>query len=180
MAKNVKATKKDNKKARFNVIDALIILLVLAIAVGMFFRAHIVEKLWADTQSTDYVISFSIDDIRYTTPTYINVGDKVYFADSGELLGEFISESDNVNALNITPASKYFTDSDGNVVEVFYPDGESRVDAKGRIQCKGYYSNDGGFSIDGRNYLAPGQSINVKTELVSVTINIMSIDPLAE
>ena len=180
MAKNVNVAKKDKKKAHFNVIDALIILLVLLIAVGMFFRARIVERLWADTQSSDYVISFSIDDIRYTTPTYINVGDKVYFADSGEYLGEFISESDNVNALNIAPASKYFTDSNGNVVEVFYPDGESRVDAKGRIQCKGYYSKDGGFSIDGRQYLAPGQSINVKTELVSVTINIMSIDPLAE
>ena len=171
---------KDNKKAHFNVMDALIILLVLAVAVGMFFRGRIVEKIWEQTQSAGYVVSFSIEDIKYTTPNYIDVGDKVYFADNGELLGEFMSESDNVNALNITPASKYFYDSNGNVVEVFYPDGESRVDAKGRILCDGYYNSDGGFSVDGRHYLAPGQSISVRTELVSVTINIMSIDPLAE
>ncbi len=177
MAKKVK---KANKKAHFNVIDALIILLVISVAVGVFFRARIAEKLWAQTQSSDYVVSFSIEDIKYTTPTYINVGDEVYFADNGELLGEFISESDNVNALNITPASKYFYDSNGNVVEVFYPDGESRIDAKGRILCKGYYAQDGGFSVDGRHYLAPGQSISVRTELVSVTINIMSIEALAE
>ncbi len=175
-----KKMKKDNKKAHFNVVDAVIILLVISVAVGVFFRGRIVEKLWEQTQSADYVVSFSIEDIKYTTPTYINVGDKVYFADNGELIGEFMSESDNANALNITPASKYFYDSNGNVVEVFYPDGESRVDAKGRILCKGYYGEDGGFSVDGRHYLAPGQSINVKTELVSVTINIMSIEPLSE
>lgn len=180
MAKNVKTIKKDSKKAHFNVVDALIILLVISVAVGMFFRARIVEKLWSQTQSAEYAISFSIEDIRYSTPTYINVGDKVYFADSGELIGEFIKESDNANALSIAPASKYFTDSNGNVVEVFYPDGESRVDAKGRILCHGYYGKDGGFSVDGRHYLAPGQSIDVKTELVSVTINIMSIEPIAE
>ena len=177
-----KKVKKDNKKkkAHFNVMDALIILLVIAIGVGIFFRGRIVEKIWAQTSSASYAVSFSIEDIKYTTPNYIDVGDKVYFADNGELLGEFMSESDNVNALNITPASKYFYDSNGNVVEVFYPDGESRVDAKGRILCEGYYNSDGGFSVDGRHYLAPGQSISIKTELVSVTINIMSIDLIEE
>ena len=168
------------KKVHFNVIDAIIILLVIAIAAGVFFRSYIIDKLWANSKSGDYVISFSIEDIRYTTPTYMNVGDEVYISDSGELLGTLISESDNVNALSITPASKYFTDENGNVVEVFYPDAESRVDVKGSIQCVGYYGEDGGFSVDGRHYLAPGQSILVKTELVTVTINIMSIELLAE
>ena len=175
---NVAAATKN--KAHFNVIDAIIILLVIAIGAGIFFRSYIVEKLWASSKTDDYVISFSIEDIRYTTPTYMNVGDKVYFSDNGEFFGTLLSESENVNALNITPASKFFTDPAGNVVEVFYPDAESRVDVKGRIHCQGYYGEDGGFSIDGRHYLAPGQSILVNTELVSVTINIMSIELLAE
>lgn len=168
-----------NSKAHFNVIDAVVIVLVIAIGLGIFFRARIVDKLWAESKMGDYVISFSIEDIRYSTPTYMNVDDKVYFAD-GELLGTLMSESDNVNALNITPCAKYFTDNNGNIVEVFYPDSESRVDVKGKIQCKGYYDDEGGFSIDGRHYIAPSQNIEVKTELVSVSINIMSIEPLAE
>ena len=167
-------------KAHFNVIDAVVILLVIAIGLGIFFRARIVDKLWAESKMGDYVISFSIEDIRYSTPTYMNVGDKVYFADDGDLFGTLVSESDNVNALNITPSSRYFADNNGNIVEVFYPDAESRVDVKGSIQCVGYYGEDGGFSVDGRHYLAPGQSILVKTELVTVTINIMSIELLAE
>ena len=179
MANNKKESTATNSKAHFNVIDAVVILLVIAIGLGIFFRARIVDKLWAESKMGDYVISFSIEDIRYSTPTYMNVGDEVYFAD-GELLGELISESDNVNALNITPAAKYFADNNGNMVEVFYPDSESRVDVKGKIQCQGYYDEDGGFSIDGRHYIAPSQNIDVKTELVSVSINIMSIEPLTE
>ena len=181
MAKNKKeSTVGANGKAHCNVIDAVVIVLVIAIGLGIFFRARIVDKLWAESRMGDYVISFSIEDIRYSTPTYMNVDDKVYFADDGELLGTLVSESDNVNALNITPSAKYFADINGNMVEVFYPDSESRVDVKGKIQCQGYYDEDGGFSIDGRHYIAPSQNIGVKTELVTVNINIMSIEPLAE
>ncbi|MBR2387842.1 MAG: DUF4330 family protein [Clostridia bacterium] len=182
MAKNINkdGVAATNKKAHFNIIDAAIIILIISIVLGIVFRSHIIERLWAESKTDDYVVSFSVDNIRYTTPSYLEVGDEVYFADSGDLFGTLMSESDNVNALNITPASEFFTDANGNVVEVFYPDEESRVDTKGRIECRGYYGEDGGFSIDGRHYVAPGQSVNVKTELVTLTIRITDIVPLAK
>ena len=90
-----------------------------------------------------------------------------------------MSESENVNALSITPAVKHFTDSEGKVVEVFYPS-DTRIDAKGRIECMGYYNDKGGFTVDGRKYLAPGQSVDVQTELVTVTVTITSIDLVKE
>ena len=167
-------------KAHFNIIDATIIVLVLAVIFGIVFRSHIIDMLWAQSKTDDYVVSFSIENIRYSTPSYLSVGDEVYFDEGSGLLGTLVSESENVNALNITPASEHFTDANGNIVEVFYPDEESRVDTKGRIQCRGYYGEDGGFSVEGRHYIAPGQSIKVRTELVTVTINITSIDPLVK
>ena len=167
-------------KAHFNVIDAVVIVLVIAVALGVYFRFNIVDRLRSQANTADYAVSFSVEDIRYTTPNYINVGDEVYFADSGELFGTLMSESENTNALNIVPASKYFKDSNGNVVQVFYPDGESRVDAKGRISCRGYYDESGGFSVDGRQYIAPGQTLNVRTELVTLTLTVTSIEAIAE
>ena len=180
MAKKEKNVTVSKKTAHFNVVDAVIIVLVIAVALGIYFRFNIIERLWAQSNTDDYAVSFSVKDIRYTTPTYINVGDKVYFADSSEFFGTVMSESENVNALNITPASKYFTDSNGNIVEVFYPDGESRVDAKGRVQCAGYYTEDGGFTIDGRTFIAPGQTVTVNTELVTLTVTVTSIDLITE
>ena len=167
-------------RAHFNVIDAVIIILVIAVALGIYSRFNVVETLWAKNETEKYAVSFSVKDIRYTTATYVNVGDKVYFADNDELFGAIMSESeDNVNALGITPSSKYFTDSEGKVVEVFYPS-DTRIDVKGRIECTGYYNGEGGFTVDGRKYLAPGQTVEVRTELVTVTITVTSIDLIEE
>ena len=172
--KKDKAARKN--RPHFNAIDAMIIILVIVAIVGVYFRYTIVDFLTGDRNVDEYVVSFSIEDIRYTTPNYINVGDNVYFASSGELLGILTSESENnKEPLNITLASEKFTDSDGNIVEVFYPE-ETRVNAKGRILCKGNYSSSGGFSVDGNEYIAAGQSVEVYTEKVTVTLKITSIE----
>ena len=51
-------------KAHFNVIDAAIIVLVLSVIFGIVFRSHIIDRLWANTKTGDYVISYSIENIR--------------------------------------------------------------------------------------------------------------------
>ena len=53
---------------------------------------------------------------------------------------------------------------------------QHNIDAKGRLLCEGYYSEDGGFLLDGDTYIAPGQTISVRTELVSFVINVTSIE----
>ena len=179
MSKKENGAVASKRSAHFNVIDAVIIILVIAVAFGIYSRFNVVETLWSKNDTEKYAVSFSVKDIRYTTATYVNVGDKVYFADNGELFGTVMSESENVNALSITPASKHFTDSKGNVVEVFYP-GDTRIDVKGRIECTGYYNDEGGFTVDGRKYLAPGQTVNIQTDLVTVTITVTDIDLIEE
>ncbi len=174
--KKDKLSKAEKKSSpHFNAIDAMIIILVVLAVVGIYFRHSIIDFLTNERNSDEYVVSFSIEDIRYTTPNYMNVGDNVYFASNGELLGSLMSESANQGALNITPASKYFTDSNGEIHEVFYPE-ETRVNAKGRLLCIGAYNTEGGFCIDGNTYIGAGQSIEVFTESVTVTITVIAIE----
>ena len=161
---------------RFNALDAVIILLVVLTVVGVYFRYSILDLLRNDANSQQYVVTYSIDNVRYTTPTYIKVEDEVYFASNGKFFGMLLSESENQDPLNIMPASEYFVDSNGEVKEVFYPNNESRVTAKGRLLCQGYYNSDGGFYVDGNMYIAAGQTVDVYTETVSVTIRIVSIE----
>ncbi len=172
----VKKDRADRKKRpHFNAVDAMIIILVIAAIVGVYFRYTIIDFLTKDRNIDNYVVSFSIEDIRYTTPKYVRVGDKVYFESDGELFGTLISESEkNKEPLNITLASKNFTDSKGNIIEVFYPE-ETRVNAKGRMLCQGSY-NESGFALDGSRYIAAGQSVDVYTDNVSVTLKIISIE----
>ncbi len=168
---------KEKKSPRFGVLDAVIILLVVALIVGIYFRSNIIEWISNQRNVKDYTVTFAVDNIRYTTPNYINVGDRVVFADSGEELGMIIEESDGKSniALSVTPASEIFSE-DGKIIEVFYPNNESRVDVKGRLQCRGTYSENGGFLANGSSYLSAGQTVKVRTELVTLEIRILAIE----
>lgn len=174
----VKKDKLEKKNSpHFNVLDAIIILLVILVIVGIYFRYNIIDFLNDSRNKADYAISYTVKDIRYTTNNYVHVGDTLYFADSGDSFGALLNcEPNNQEPWNKSPASQHFTISSGEVVEAFYPNDESRIDAKGRLLCEGYYSEDGGFLLDGDTYIAPGQTISVRTELVSFVINVTSIE----
>lgn len=180
MAKVKKEKKDKSNLPHFNAVDAMIIILLIFALVGIYFRYNIIDFLTTDKNNDQYVVSFSIDDIRYTTPNYLSVGDKVYFKSTGKTMGSIISESENQGALNITPAQKYFTNSQGDIEAVFYPDEESRVDAKGRLLCMGSYTGESGFCIDGNTYIASGQYVDVYTEMVTLTLKITAIEPYEE
>lgn len=170
------AYSKNKRSSHFNVLDALIIILIIAMVVGIYFRFNVVDHFSGMKEQKEYVISFSVDDIRATTPEFIKVGDEFYL-ENEELFGTLISESEgSASALNITPALKLFTDSNGAVVPAYYPNNQTRIDAKGRLSCLGSYSEDVGFCLDGTKYFAPGQTVSLHSELVSVTVTIISIE----
>ena len=168
---------KEKRAHRFGVLDAVIILLVVCLIAGIYFRSNVIEWITNQRNIGDYTVTFAVDDIRYTTPNYINVGDKVVFSSNGETFGTIIEESDGNSriALSVTPSSELFTDN-GQIIEVFYPNNESRVDVKGRLRCRGTYSNEGGFLVNGSTYLSAGQTVQVRTEWVTLDLRILQID----
>lgn len=170
-------TEKEKRSPRFGVLDAVIILLVVALITGIYFRSKFIDMISNNRNIRDYTVTFAVDNIRYTTPNYINVGDSVVLASNGETLGTIIEESDGMSniALSVTPASEIFTDN-GEVIEVFYPNNESRVDVKGRLHCRGSYSEDGEFLVNGSTYLSAGQKVQARTDLVTLELRILEIE----
>ncbi len=169
--------KKVKTGPRFRALDAVIILLILAAVIGVYLRYNHLDIFTGNQNQSNYIVSFSIKDIRYTTPEYyVSVDDIVYFSDDGKEMGTLIGASDGLNrALSYQPATKQFVTEDGLVEEIQYPNNESRVDANGRMRCLGSYTEDGGFLVNGSRYLSAGQSIAVQTERVTVTILIEDI-----
>ena len=166
----------EKKTPRFGFLDAVIILLIITAVVGIYFRANILDFLKNDRHIQEYTISFSIQDIRYSTPDYVQVNDTVYFSDDGTTLGTVMEATQgNAESLNCRPAVKVFQTENGTMESVSYPNNESRVDATGRLLCRGSYSEDGGFLVNGNRYLSAGQTIDVQTELVTVSITITDI-----
>ena len=174
---NSNHTDKVKKSPRFGVLDAVIILLVIAAVLGIYFRYQLIDWITNTRNMKEYTVTFAIDDIRYTTPNYLNIGDEVYFASSGDRLGTLIEESDDASnsALSTVPALKTVY-IDGVPYEIQYPNNESRADVKGRLRCTGSYSEDGGLLINGSTYIAPGQTVSSKTEWVTVDLRILAIE----
>ena len=176
-----KKQSEDAVAPRFNALDAVIILLILVSIVGIYFRFNVLDLL-TERDQQEYYVSFSIENIRYTTPNYINIGDSIFLADDGKELGVLVAESEDMAniGLSITPASELFMNENGVMEEVFYPNSESRVDAKGRMLCRGSYSEDGGLLIGGIHHVSAGQELCVYTELVSVTITVLDVEAVQQ
>lgn len=165
---------KAKKAVRFGILDAFIILLVIAIVVGVFLRFNFSDMITKAQNRKDYAITFSIKNIRHTTDEYFNVGDSVYFESDDELFGTLMTYSDlSKFALDKRPSSKVFNEN-GEIIEVSYPNTETRIDVTGRIKCEGTLS-ESGFLLNNSTYIAPGQTINIYTRLVSVTITVLEI-----
>jgi hypothetical protein len=179
--KRVKRTKEEKReRPHFNVIDALIVILLIGVVAGVYFRYSIIDLLKNSSADEQYAVSYSIENVRYTTPSYINVNDEVYFSADGQLMGKIISVSENNNdVLSVRPASKSFIGADGTLSEVFYPE-DTRVSATGRMLCKGSYDSSVGFCIDGKKYISAGQSVEIYTDFVTLTVTITAIEPYAE
>jgi hypothetical protein len=178
--KRVQKAARSGRGTHFNLLDGFILLLVLLCVCGCYFRYTAYDNLLHRVNKEDYVLSFEVQNIRYTTPNYINVGDEVRMADDGEVLGTLIAGEDSyASALKITPATAYFTDTSGGIVAVSYPDDESRVDVSGRILCSGTMDNEG-FCLDGTRYLAPGSTVAAHTDWVSFTLTVTGVEKSVE
>jgi len=174
----IEKTEKVKKLPRFGVLDAFIILIVIVAIVGVFFRYRLLDMLAAQQNLNDYSVSFTVDNVRYTTPEYIQIGDSVYFENSGAELGVITKESEtNQKPFTVAPATETFTDTNGNIIDVHYPS-DTRVSFSGRMMCAVQISENGGYLVNGNTQIAPGQSIDVVTELVTMTIKITAIEPI--
>ncbi len=181
MKKKQRTNKQERGKTvpKFKILDAVIILLILVSVVGIYLSYNITDTLKNRKDLKEYVVEFSIQDIRNSTQDYINIGDVVYYSEDGEVLGTLLGYIDDATKpLTYGAAEDYFVDQAGNTQLVTYPltdQPSDRIDATGRFSCKGIYTEDGGFLVNGSRYLAPGQEIQVRTELVTLTITIKDI-----
>lgn len=174
-----KKTDSDKNRVKFRALDAVIIVLILASVIGVYFRYNLMDMIVGRHNLQDYTVSFEIKDIQDATKDKFELGNKIYYRGSGELLGELVAATENSDAVvHHTPAIKtVIPDGENEAVEVSYPEG-TRIDISARMICKGKFSDGVGFLVDGTEYLAPGQTVSVMTDYVTFDIIITDISPV--
>lgn len=168
------------KKIRFNWLDGAIILLIVLCAVGIFFRYRLMDTLGMGNELKDYRVSFTLSEADSGLPDFLAEGNRLYLPsgeDAGRLLSVTAAQGDGV--LKVTPASKYIDDGQGNVVLAYYPEG-TKIDAAGAFECRGSLSDEGVFSIEGRQAVSVGQQLTLYTDTVTLYMTVTEIRPIGD
>lgn len=172
---------KKRSNARFNIMDFLIILVVLLCVLSLVARhTNVLEKIGISDHLEQYEMTFTVSNLRYTTPSFFKIEDKVYLQDEHHTyLGTLLSrEIGSADALTITLSSEY-VQSDTGFISAYYAE-NTFVDVSGRMVCEGSVNSEGYFRLGGNVYLAEGQTVAVCTDLVSFELTITSITPSAQ
>ena len=169
---------KKRSGARFNVIDFLIVLISLLCILSLVARyTNVLNKIGISDQLQQYEISFTVKNLRYTTPSFFHIEDKVYLQNGKQTyLGTLLSrEVGSTDALTITLSSQYIQEETG-FISAYYAE-NTLVDVSGRILCEGTINDEGCFLLGGDLYMADGQTLSVYTDMVSFELTIMGIAP---
>ena len=149
-------------------VDAVIVVLVLAAIVGIAIRYNLIGEIGINQGLEDYEIHFSVSDIRYTSSDAFVEGDTVSLSANGAHIGTM------AGLTSILPVSAYAVDGSGNVLQIHYPE-STRIDVTGRILCQGTSSSVGILTESGVN-IVPGTTLAISTEHLDVTVTITSVE----
>ncbi|MBR2432016.1 MAG: hypothetical protein IKB23_03780, partial [Clostridia bacterium] len=136
--KNVKV---NDSRRRFNVMDAIIVILVLLCIVSIIYRFDFIDGIGVSDNSEEYRIYFEIEDIRNTSVASLVPGDTVRNAKTNEKIGVFDEIVQNIPAL-----ATY--NNDGK--EIYFPpeNAENKYDET-RYYVTGYITVSGRMTENG-------------------------------
>ena len=163
---------------RGNILDLLILFILVAALIGIGYRYYTKSNPSRAQELSEVEIAFEIRDAVFTLPSYVKTGDVLYFED-GTVFGTIKNnspEEDNT-ALYVQSAAVIVSDESGNYIRIAYPD-SSRVDAQGKLSCRGVFSEDGTFLHEGTGYITAGTAYRVYTENVAFTLTVTSVTPM--
>ncbi len=179
--KDKKIKNKEEKSRRFPkfyVLDVVIVLLIVSVLLGIYFRYSVFDMFGNSKNQVEVEVSFSIKNINYTTGMHIDIDDSVYFKSDGSTFGVIMANTENSQR----PLHEFFAEQtvnkDGEIVTITYPP-NTRIDADGKIKCKGIFAKDGSFMLNGNKFIAAGQTETVCTERVTVAITITDITEIS-
>ncbi len=155
-----------SSKIRFSVLDAVILIVVIALIAAVVFRYTADMNLFS-YETEKYTVSVKSCGIRYTAIDMISSTSNVYLND-GELLGAFL------HAPTVTPMLSYSVTSSGEIVAAYYPD-NTLVDIISEIECE-LITKDGSVMTKSGVHIAPGVVLEIHTPSVDLTVEIVAVE----
>ena len=180
--------KTEKKKTRFNIVDVIIIVVVIACIGGVALRV-VLTNTFKNNNMKDYIVTFKAEGLSYSQ--YLGIeqaldeaekgGNFVSFADKDERLGKLygITESELLYIESHNGEKIYFEVGENDVNSIDDDDSwkeDSIWYIKGTIMCSGEDSDENGFLLNGDTFLAANQNIEVTTKYAQFNLKITGIE----
>ncbi|MBQ8577585.1 MAG: DUF4330 domain-containing protein [Clostridia bacterium] len=151
------------KKHRFNIVDFVLIIAVLACVIGIAIRYNLSTSLLRGNDTA--VITVKIDGLLTEYSDALLPGDAFYYQTTGNPLGTLLT-------VETSPAKIRFVNTDGTVTVANYVD---RVDVVCTLEVEGYASENG-FMIDGTTYIGSGSDILVRSRNIETQMVVLNVE----
>lgn len=178
-AKDSQKPQKERRFPKFGVLDAVIILLVIAIVAGIYFRYSFFDTLNSMKNMKECYVTFKTDKITTNVSREMYDGDAIYFKSDGSSFGTLALKSEEITmVIQEQPATSTVFKDGKTYADVQYPQGMdgSLIYGIGTIKCNCAVSENGSYLLNGTTYISPGQTYTVCTEKVTVNITITDIE----
>ncbi len=153
-----------DEKKKFNIIDALIIFLIIALILVVIFRAQLISLFNDAGKRTNVEISFVCEEIPSELLSSIALGNTFTWLEADAELGT-LNKAENQKA-----AIEYYYD-DNNALRFKEIIGKKSFDGK----INGTAINNKGCHIDGTDFLASGMTITLTNGKVQFEALITSV-----
>ncbi len=169
------------KKTRFNLIDLIIIIVVIACIITTVFRAAILEKLSFASNNDTVLISFCAENLTADELAFINIGDE--FRLDGETFGVMMGyDAPNQDVVILKTQTLKDGESDDTAdsgafkTEVKF---ETATEAdlyrlEGTMEVKGK-NTENGFFFGSDTHIGVGKVLNLDGEKCNISIVITKI-----
>ena len=151
------------KKHRFNIVDFVLIITVIACVAGIAIRYNLRLSLLQDNDTA--TVTILIKELLEDNESYLVEGDKYYYQKTGKPFG-------TLTGYTTEPAKIRFVNADGTYSTVRYID---RVDAVCTIEVEGYHSDDG-FMIDGSTHVGCGAELLIRSKNLETVATVLDIE----
>ena len=164
---------------KFSIIDiAVVLIIIIAVIGGIVVYNNVESGKIAPSDSAlvshgnakvDATVEFELANVRDITKNALNIGDKVYSAETDKFLGE-------ITKIDSKPYKDPITATDGTMVFVPVPE---KYTLTVSVKVSGQQTEKGFFSVENAHF-AVGDAMPIKTETVETTPNIKRISVVAE
>ena len=177
----------NKRKLKFNVIDVIIVVMILACIAGIVVRYTVIDQLGGVAELDSYYIEFESTLVSYSATEAFNstVSDVkgenwVYLRDGVTAVGE-------MTLANSLPSAEVYIKGENNeIIKAQYADVVNDKDyitytVSGNLLCQGFVSSEtGSFMLNGNIRVAAGTELEVQTKYGDFTLKVTKITQAKE